>query len=107
MNCEPGRAPSSAASRGSSQGLISPAGRSPSETSRRMWPWWAESPVLNHECIRAAPATGRSPVASCTKVRGNDAIIVGRNASMTGSTTSRRQSDITTTGSPSRVAVRK
>ena len=37
-NCEPGSAASSAASCGSSHGLIRPAGRSPSCTSRRMWP---------------------------------------------------------------------
>ncbi len=72
-----------------------------------MCPKWAESPVLNHECTRAAPATGRSPVASSTNVRGNDAIMVGWNASITGSTVVRRQSPITMIGRPISVAVRK
>ena len=63
--------------------------------------------MLNQECTFAAPLTGRSPVASSTNVRGNDATIVGWNASITGSTTTRRQSPITTIGRPSSVAVRK
>jgi hypothetical protein len=107
MNCDPGSVASAASSDGSSHGLIRPAGRSPSRTSLRMWPWCAESPVLNHEWTFAAPFSGGAPVASSTNVRGNDATMVGWNASITGSTPGRRQSDITTTGRPSSVAVRK